>query len=81
MNILIRQETETVWVPSVIFDNTDNKAKSKNDEETIIKVSKLKNGTFNDDGLLREDIDIYEGVENQLLMSRVYNKRFICEYK
>ena len=80
MNILIREETETVWVPSVIFDNTDNKAKSKNDEETIIKVSKLKNGTFNDDGLLSEDIDIYEGMENQLLMSRVYNKRFICEY-
>ena len=42
---------------------------------------KLKNGTFNIDGLISEDIDIYEGSENPITMRRVYDIEFLCDYK
>ena len=80
MNTLIFDETQAVWVPSIIFDNTEDQIKSRNDRKSVIKVSKISNGTFNDDGLLSEDIDIYEGSDNPLIMSRVYNVKFICDY-
>ena len=80
MNTLIFDEAQAVWVPSIIFDNTKNQIKSKNDRKSVIKVEKMINGTFNDDGLLSEDIDIYEGSHNPLIMSRVYNVKFICDY-
>ena len=33
------------------------------------------------DGLLSEDIDIYEGSKNPILMSRVYDIEFLCNFQ
>ena len=46
-----------------------------------MRVIKSKNGTFNVDGLLREDIDIYEGSDNPIIMSRVYDVEFLCDFQ
>ena len=44
-------------------------------------VLKKQNGTFNSDGLLSEDIDIYEGNGNPIIMSRVYDIEFLCDFQ
>ena len=81
MNSLLFEEKQKLWVPSVIFQNTKDQEKSLNDEETRIVVEKLENGTFNADGLLPSDIDIFSGEQNLLVISRVYNIEFLCDYQ
>ena len=81
MNSLLPDEKQKIWVPKVIFQNTEKLLTSLNDQESGISVFKLKNGTFNVDGVLSEDIDIYEGSENPITMSRVYDVEFLCDYK
>ena len=81
INALLYEETQQVWVPSVIFQNTKSQITSKNDEKSRMIVLKMKNGTFNSDGLLNEDIDIYEGNDSPIIMSRVYDIEFLCDYK
>ena len=47
-----------------------------------MQVFKQQNGTFNVDGLLSEDIEIYEeGSKNPILMSRVYDVDFLCSFQ
>ena len=41
----------------------------------------MKNGTFNVDGLLSEDIDIYKGKDNPIVMLRVYDIEFLCDFQ
>ena len=46
-----------------------------------MRVIKSKNGTFNADELLSEDIDIYEGTDNPIVMTRVYDIEFRCSFQ
>ena len=81
MNALLYKETQKLWVPSVIFQNTESEVISKNDKKSRMIVLKKKSGTFNSDGLLNEDIDFYEGGDNPIILSRVYDIEFLCDYK
>ena len=81
MNSLLYEEKQKIWVPSIIFQNTENELISLNDHKASISVRKMKNGTLNLDGLISEDIDIYEGSENPITMSRVYDIEFLCEFE
>ena len=81
MNSLLYEEKQKIWVPRIIFRNTESQISSMNDEKSGIKVLKQQNGTFNIDGLLSEDIDIYDGSENPLFMSRVYDIEFLCSFQ
>ena len=77
MNTLLYEEKQKLWVPRIIFQNTEAQLTTRNDEKSRMKVLKQQNGTFNVDGLLSEDIDIYEGRENPIIMSRVYDIEFL----
>ena len=81
MNSMLFEEKQQIWVPILIFQNTEKELTSLNDEKSSISVRKIKNGTFNVDGLISEDIDIYEGSENLITMSRVYDIEFLCDFK
>ena len=41
---------------------------------------KMKNRTFNVDDLLSEDIDIYTGKDNPIVMLRVYDIEFLFDF-
>ena len=79
MNTLSKIDQETVWTPTVLFDNTEKQLTSQNDEKSFAKVIKLGNSTRSG-STYDEDIDIFEGKENLLLLSRSYDIEFICEY-
>ena len=81
MNSLLFEEKQRLWVPRIIFQNTESQITSQNDIKTRMKVIKMKNGTFNVDGLLDEDIDIYEGIANPIVMTRVYDIEFLCDFQ
>ena len=81
MNSLLYEEKQKLWVPTIIFQNTSAQLTTKNDEKSRMKVLKQQNGTFNTDGLMSEDIDIYEGRKNPIVMSRVYDIEFLCGFK
>ena len=61
--------------------HTESHKKSQNDDESRMMVVKRKNGTLNTDGLLSEDIDIYKGRDNSIIMSRVYDIEFLCDFQ
>ena len=81
MNSLLYEEKQKIWVPIIIFQNTESEITTMNDKKNRMKVLKQQNGTFNTDGLVSEDIDIYEGSENPILMSRVYDIEFLCGFQ
>ena len=81
MNALLYEEKQKIWVPSIIFQNTESQRTSQNDVESSMTVVKMKNGTFNIDGLLSEDIDIYKGSDNPIIMRRVYDIEFLCDFQ
>ena len=80
MNTLGQNEKDDIWVPVIVFYNTDKKFTSRNDEKTRIQVTLENNGTLNGKEIAN-DIEIYEGVENPLKMSRVYDIDFLCNYQ
>ena len=81
MNSLLYEEKQKLWAPRIMFQNTESQVTSQNDDKSSMTVKKMKNGTFNIDGLLSEDIDIYEGGDNPIIMSRVYDIEFLCDFQ
>ena len=80
LNILVEEEKHKIWTPELIFDNTEQKTRTKTDKESAVSVKREENYTQN----TMEDVDnIYkfEGLENPLDMSRVYQTEWICDYQ
>ena len=79
MHTLTSNDQQKVWTPTVLFENTEKQFTSKNDEKSVAKVSRLGNGTRSGN-TYNEDIDIFEGKDNPIRLSRSYDIDFICEY-
>ena len=73
-----KDKEKGIWYPTVVFKNTNEKHKSKVDEETYIKVNKSgKFLTSPASDYLRERI--FKGKENPIIMQRYYREVFTCE--
>ena len=79
-NILTIQENQMLWVPTLIFNNTENELRSLNDLKTSIFIMR-EGGFSNSDIEVLENIEIFTGFENVIIMSRMYNIDFICDYQ
>ena len=80
LNTLVEDEKQNIWTPSMIFDNTDEKVRTKTDVESLISVKR--EGNFSRNTIDNVDnVYIYDGAENPLQMSRVYHIGWICEYQ
>ena len=80
LNTLVEEEKLKIWTPALVFDNTKHKTRSKMDEESAISVKQEGNYTKND----LDDVDniyIFKGSENPLMMRRVYKTEWICDYE
>ena len=80
LNTLVEQEKEKIWTPKLIFDNTEEKTRTRTDSESVISVRREGDYTKN----TVEDVDntyIFEGENNPLYMSRVYQTEWICDYE
>ena len=80
LNTLVQDEKQKIWTPSLIFDNTDEKIRTKTDDESLISVKREGNFTINTTDNV-DNVYMYDGAENSLQMSRVYQIGWICEYQ
>ena len=40
LNTLVEEEKQKIWTPSLIFDNTDEKVRTRTDAESLISVKR-----------------------------------------
>ena len=79
MNTLTKEDQQIIWTPTVLFANTEKQLTSQNDEKSFAIVKRLGNSTRSGNEY-DEDIQIFEGSENTIRLSRAFDIEFICEY-
>ena len=84
LNALTDDEIQRLWLPLVIYDNTDQKESTRlgwvNEWTTRVTVARESN--FTRAGLDEVDeAEIFEGAENNLTMIQTYTHEFQCQYR
>ena len=80
-NLLSDVEWSRIWVPRIIFDNTEATEKSIMDKDAIIRVLANENFTHTTTDIHHhQNINVFDGVEAKLEKSRAYNTEFLCKY-
>ena len=84
LNALSDDDIQKLWLPLVIYDNTDQKVSTRlgwvNEWITRVTVTREGNGTRA--GLEEVDeAEIFEGSQNNLTMTQTYTHEFQCQYK
>ena len=84
LNALTLYEIEELWLPLVIYDNTDQKESTRLGApwEWLTRVAVVREGNFTRSGI--QDVDeaeIFEGSGNNLTMTQTYTLEIQCEYK
>ncbi len=79
LNTLTLESRQSIWIPKVIFYNTEIKSESIDDDKAFASVHRAglyrrRNTTYLHNGYL------YSGKDNPITLSRVYSDKFICEY-
>ena len=78
LNLLSEEENVIIWKPTVIFQNTPEKQKTKVDPETNIKIKKYGDGTLSDI-TNPENVKLFDGKDNAIIMQRYYREKFTCK--
>ncbi len=79
LNTLSLKSREEIWIPQIVFYNTEIKTESLNDNKAFASV--LRDGTYQRRNLsYLHNAYVYKGTENPIALSRVYTGKFICEY-
>ena len=74
LNNFLPSEMDRVWVPKLIFSNTEEKPSTVVDDEATIYAEKQGDYELSPEDEM-ENIKYYNGHENQLHMQRFYNQR------
>ena len=81
LNSLSQDDIKKLWLPYVIYDNTDMKEAVELDGGVYTKVTVTRQGEFIRSPIdVLDEIEIFNGDENKLRMSQTYTKVFQCEY-
>ena len=80
LNALSPSEKLDIWVPELVFPNTENRLGTLVDDDSSITVVKKGNYTRSDISDV-ENRQFYTGEENKITLSRFYNIRFLCDYR
>ena len=80
LNVLTDEDIHDLWLPRIIYDNTDQKETTRlGDWWTVIAVVKEGNFTRSDVNEV-DEIEIFKGEDNTLSMRQVYTRSFQCQY-
>ena len=80
LNRCLPSETERMWVPKMIFNNTRNRPITVIDETSKLFIEKL--GKHQHSLISEtENIEYFEGKDNPLFLKRFYDQRFLCVYQ
>ena len=84
LNALSLGEIETLWLPMVIFTNTDQKETTRLGMQfewsTYVSVKREGNFTRSVHEMV-DETEIYKGEENTLIMTQSYTHEFQCSYQ
>ncbi len=79
LNTLIPLYRNKIWIPELVFYNTQKKLESLNDEKAFATISRQ--GSFKRSSQSElQNAYIFKGSENPLTISRVYDSEFFCEF-
>ena len=79
-NSLLESEKQTIWIPTVTFLNTADQDQSLRDNKSMIRVHK--EGSYHKSGDTEaKNVYLYDGIENTLMISRVYSTEWLCSYE
>ena len=79
LNTLTNTEKDDIWKPFVIFSNTKTQEAVITDEKVIARVGmKGKHKAGDRTEAIRSYY--FKGAENTITFSRIYDRKFICEY-
>ena len=83
LNVLSKDDIDHLWLPLVIYDNTDQKETTRlgMQWEWNTPISVIREGSFTRSGLeVVDEIEIFEGDKNTISMQQVYTWQFQCKY-
>ena len=84
LNALTHEEIRTIWLPIIVYDNTDQKEVTRLgmdwEWETTVTVTREGNFVRSDDKEV-DEAEIFEGAENRLTMNQTYTWEFQCKYE
>ena len=84
LNALSVEDINTIWLPLVIYDNTDQKEVTRlgTEWEWATDVTVTREGRFTwSDHMDLDEAEIFEGAENSLTMNQTYTLEFQCKYE
>ena len=84
LNALRDEDIKEIWLPLVMYDNTDQKEVTRlgMDWEWVTRVTVAREGNFTRSGIDEVDeAEIFEGAENKLTMKQTYTWEFQCKYE
>ena len=86
LNALTENDIRAIWLPLMVYDNTDQKEVTRLGMEwewaTLVSVTRNLNNTFSRSGLDQVDeAEIFEGAEHNLTMEQMYTWEFQCKYQ
>ena len=74
-NLLAREEIQKLWIPFVVFENTENNDATKNDDDTEVTITRESDFVPSLPDIL-DEINIFTGKENRITFQQVYSKTF-----
>ena len=84
LNALEETDIEQLWLPKVVYENTDQKETTRlgyfTEWETIVIVKREGNSTLSGLDAI-DETEIFNGDNNSLIMSQTYTHAFYCAYK
>ncbi|XP_023325929.1 uncharacterized protein LOC111699471 isoform X1 [Eurytemora carolleeae] len=80
LNAMSAEEIQNLWIPLVLFENTETNEFTKGDDDTELTVIREGNFTRSAD-TFTEEINIFSGKDNRITFRRVYTKTFKCVYE
>ena len=84
LNAVTNDDIQTIWLPLIVFDNTDQKEVTRvgMEWEWATDVTVTREGNFTRSGVEEVDeAEIFEGAENRLTMKQTYTWEFQCKYQ
>ena len=80
-NVLNDEEINSIWIPYVIYKNTDNNEAVTISDAVKTTIYATREGNFIRSGMeIVDEIEIFKGKENRLTMIQTYSKEFQCTY-
>ena len=84
LNALTDDDIKTIWLPLIVYDNTDQKEVTRLgvEWEWITRVTVTREGSFTRSDIWEVDeAEIFDGDQNTLVMTQTYTHEFQCKYE